>query len=495
MKHGASERERGERVVEAAPARVRVRNLAFALALVFLLLAGRAVQLALSGDPAPPPPRAAAPARAPLTRGDIVDRNGALLATNVRGYALTAQPRLVWDAAATARALKALFPDLDLAVTERRLKQTERQVIYLRRGLTPRQRAETLSRGLAGIGFEEEQRRVYPGGRLAAHALGFADPDMRALAGVERGLDGLIRRAEAPLRLSLDVRIQHAVEAELEAAARLTHAEGGAAIVLDGRTGETLALASFPSFDPNRPGAAAPAARLNRAAASRFEMGSTLKAFTAAIALEERLATLQESFDLAAPLVVDGQIIHDLHPIEGRATLAEIMAQSSNIGAALLALRIGPARQRAYFERLGLMAPARIELPESAGPIAPMRSDRLSVAILGYGHGMAISVTALAGAFTVFANDGARTDPTLIARAPEERVIRTRVFSPAAARAVVRLMRGAVAHGPGARADVPGLEIAGKTGAGRRRAGSPRVGRWRPRRWGASRRALRPSWA
>ncbi|MBL8549490.1 MAG: penicillin-binding protein 2 [Hyphomonadaceae bacterium] len=453
---------REERVVEAAPARLRVRNLAFALMAAFLLLAARAVQLAVSGDPAPPPRAVAATAIAPAARGDITDRNGVLMATNVRAYTLVAHPARVWDPAATARALQAQFPDLDLAAAERRLREKSRQVVYLRRGLTPRQRAETLARGLAGIGFVEEERRVYPGGELAGHVLGFADPDMKPLAGIERGLDGIIRRG--PLRLTIDVRVQHAVEAELAAAARAVNAEGAAAIVLDGRTGDTLALASYPAFDPNRPGAFGPDARLNRAAASRFEMGSTLKSFTAAIALQERLVAPLEAFDLAAPMSVDGRAIQDPHPIEGAATLADIIAQSSNKGAATLALRIGPARQRAYFERLGLLQPARIELPESAAPIAPMRTDRLSVAILGYGHGLAVSVVSLAGAYTVFANDGQRTNPTLIARAPGENVAQTRVFSRETARATVRLLRGAVERGTGRRADVPGLEIAGKTG-------------------------------
>lgn len=454
-----------ERVIEAAPARAQIRVLALGLLVLFVFLAGRAVQLSLSGDPVPAQrPQIASPA---VARGDITDRSGALLATNVRGYTLVAQPRLVWDAPETARALTRVFPDLDRATLERRMREANRQVVYLRRGLTPRQRAEVLELGLAGIAFEEVEQRVYPMGALAGHVLGYTDPDFNPLAGVERGMnDRIVRAGEnaGAVRLSIDARIQFAVEEELARAAQALNAQGGAAIVLDGRTGETLALASWPQVDPNRFGAANDNARLNRAAAARFEMGSTIKTFTVAMALEERLTNVREPISIAPPFLVDGHPIRDTHNIPSPATLRTIMAQSSNIGAAQLALRVGAERQRAYLERLGLLAPASLELAESARPIFPARNDRLSVAILGYGHGLAVSVASLAGAYTVFANEGARVAPTLLARQPGERIERIPVFSAQTARTMVGLLRAVVSEGTGRRADVPGLEIAGKTG-------------------------------
>ncbi len=454
-----------ERVIEAAPARAGIRLQAFAVCGVFLILALRALVLSVSGDPVPP---AAAAAPAPIvSRADLTDRTGALMAANVRGYTLIAEPANVWDADEAARALRTIFPELDANAVAARMRRTNRQVVYLRQGLSPRQRAQVLELGLAGVGFEQAERRVYPMGTLGAHALGYVGRDLAPLAGLERGLNARIEaagRTGGAVRLSLDARIQYAVESELAAAARAHNATGAAAVVLDGRTGETLALASWPSFDPNRAGAANDNARLNRAVAARFEMGSTLKPFTVAMALEERLTSLDETFNLAAPFAVDGQPIRDLHPILGPARLREIIAQSSNIGAARLALRVGATRQHSYLSRLGLMAAAPIELAESAAPIAPARTDRLSVAILGYGHGLAITLTSLAGAYTVFTNDGARVAPTLLARAPGEPITRTRVFSPGVARSVVALMRAAVTEGTGRRADAPGLEMAGKTG-------------------------------
>ncbi|MBC7768276.1 MAG: penicillin-binding protein 2, partial [Phycisphaerales bacterium] len=221
---------------EAAPARNRVRALAIGIFAILLLLSGRAVQLAFSGDPLTEP-RALSAATA-LPRGDIVDRNGVLLATTVRAHALTATPARVWDAPAIADALRRMFPDLDRAATIRRLTDTSRRLVYLRRGLTPEQRARVHDLGLAGIGFETEHHRAYPQGALAAHALGFTDVDLNALSGVERGLDAEIRAAGAAgggaVRLSIDVRMQYALEEELSVAARAAGATGGAAILLDG---------------------------------------------------------------------------------------------------------------------------------------------------------------------------------------------------------------------------------------------------------------------
>ncbi|MGE0045134.1 MAG: peptidoglycan D,D-transpeptidase FtsI family protein [Hyphomonadaceae bacterium] len=461
----AYEKLTGERVIEAAPARARIRFLALGVFVLFLALSGRAIQLSLAGDPVPAQRQTT---QAPvIERGDIVDRTGALLATNVRGYILVANPSRVWDAPTAARAIRRIFPELDQATLERRMRESGREVVYLRRGLTPRQRAQVLELGLAGINFEESEQRVYPMGALAGHVLGYTDPDFNPLAGVERGLNERIVRAGetgANIRLSIDARIQFAVEEELARSAQSLNAEGGAAIVLDGRTGETLALASWPAIDPNRFGGANDNARLNRAAAARFEMGSTIKPFTLAMALEDRRTTTREIFNLASPYRVDGHPLHDLHPIEGTATLRRILTESSNIGAAQLALRVGAERQRFYFERLGLLAPASLELAESARPIFPARTDRLSVAVLGYGHGLAVSVASLAGAYTVFANNGERVAPTLLARAAGEPITRQRVFSPETSRTVLTLLRAVVTEGTGRRADVPGLEIAGKTG-------------------------------
>lgn len=450
-----------EPALEAAPARHRVRFLAIGVFAVLLLLGGRAVQLAFSGDPLAGP---RAGAVATVARADIVDRNGVLLATTVRAYALTAVPGRVWNARETARALMRVFPDLDRATTERRLGDTSRQLVYLRRGLTPGEREQVLALGLGGIGFETEDRRVYPNATMAAHALGFTDVDLNPLAGAERGLDEQIRAAGAegrPVRLTIDVRIQHALEVELAAAAQSAHAGSGAAILIDGRTGETLALASWPTFDPNEAGQASESARRDRVAGDLHELGSTMKPFTVAMALQEQLTTSGELFDLS-PFDIDGSLIEDHEPMTGYATLRDILARSSNIGAARLALRLGAPRQRTYLERLGLTSPATLEVGRNQAPLAPRAGGRRDVAGLGFGYGLAATPVALAGAYTVFTNQGARVAPTLIMR--EQAPTRTPVFQPQVVRQLLLYMRASVVDGTGRSADVPGLEVAGKTG-------------------------------
>lgn len=450
---------------EAAPARVGVRFLAIAIFALLLLLAGRAVQLAFSGDPLGAPRGAGA--HASIARADITDRNGVLLATSVRAYALTATPSRVWSPQETTRALIAMFPELDRADTQRRLGDRSRQLVFLRRGLTPAQREAVLALGLAGIGFESEDRRVYPQGMMAAHALGFTDVDLNPLAGAERGLDAQIRgagAAGAALALSLDVRMQYALESELDAAARAVGASGGAAILLDGRSGETLALASWPGFDPNNAGAAPATGRRDRVAGDLHELGSTIKPFTIAMALQEEATNSAETFDLAQPFDIDGHVIEDHERIVGLVGLREILARSSNIGAARLALRVGAAKQRSYLQQLGLLSPTSLEIGRSQAPLAPRAQGRRDVAGIGFGYGLAATQAALAGAYTVFTNQGARVAPTLLRRAPEDSVERIQVFTPQTARQVVSYLRYSVTDGTGRAAEVRGLEVAGKTG-------------------------------
>ena len=450
---------------EAAPARNRVRILALSIFAVLLLLSGRAIQLAFSGDPLADP--LGARAVGGIERADIVDRNGELLATTVRSFALTAEPHRVWDANETADVLRGVFPDLDRATLVRRLTDTSRRLIYLRRSLSPEQREQVLALGLGGIGFEREDRRIYPHDELAAHTLGFTDVDLNPLAGIELGMNDQIRAAAAEgrsVRLSIDVRIQYALETELAAAARASRASAASAILLDGRTGEVYALASWPTYNANAAGQASEAARTDRIAGDVHELGSTVKPFTVAMALQEELTNSGELFDLNQALDVDGSVIEDHEPAPGLAGLREIVAHSSNIGAARLALRLGGARQRSYLERLGLMSAPTLELARRQEPIAPGARSRRDVAGLGFGYGLATTPASLAGAYTVFTNQGARVAPTLLARGPDVEIERSLVFSPEVTRQVLAFMRATVTSGTGRAADVPGLAVAGKTG-------------------------------
>lgn len=455
--------------LEAAPARNRVRFLAIGIFAVLLLLAGRAVQLAFSGDPLAVARNANA--SAPLSRADIVDRNGVLLATTVRAWALTAEPARVRNAVETADVLMQHFPDLEREPLLRRLGNTEQTTVFLSRGLSEEQRDQVAALRLPGIATQAEHHRDYPQGSLAAHVIGFTGIDLNPQSGVELGLDEQIRAAGEegrPIRLSLDVRMQYALETELDAAARASHASGGSAILLDGRSGETLALASWPTFNPNHVGRSTEEARRDRVAGDLHELGSTIKPFTVAMALQEELTTSGELFDISRPLEVDNTLIEDHEAMSRYATLRDILTRSSNIGAARLALRIGGARQRAYIERLGLMAPTTLQLGRRQAPIAPTAQTRRDVAGLGFGYGLATTQATLAGAYTVFANNGARVAPTMLALAPDAEIARTEIFTPEVTRQLMVYLRAVVTEGTGRAADVRGLVVAGKTGTAER---------------------------
>lgn len=459
--------------LEAAPARNRVRFLALSIFAVLLLLSGRAVQLAFSGDPLARPN--SVHASTALPRGDIVDRNGVLLATTVRAWALTAEPARVRNVVETADVLMQHFPALERETLLRRLNNVEQTTVYLDRGLSEEQRDRAVALRLPGIGAEPEHHREYPQGALAAHVVGFTGIDLNPQAGVELGLDEEIRAAGAEgrqVRLSLDVRMQYALEAELDAAARASHATGGAAILLDGRTGETLALASWPTFNPNEIRRSSENARRDRVAGDLHELGSTIKPFTVAMALQEEVTTSGELFDLSQPLELDNTIIADHEPITGYATLRDILARSSNVGAARLAIRLGGARQRAYLERLGLTQPTTLQLGRRQTPLAPAARTRRDIAALGFGYGLATTQATLASAYTVFTNNGARVAPTILAQAPDAQIERTQIFTPEVTRQVMLYLRAVVTEGTGRAADVRGLVVAGKTGTAEKPGGA-----------------------
>lgn len=401
-------------------------------------------------------------------RADIIDRNGELLATSVDVYSLFADPRAIWDPVEVARELGRLFGDIDEAALAERLANRERAFVWVRRGLTPRQRQAVFELGLEGLGFRRESRRAYPRGTLAGHVLGFAGIDGQGLAGVEFALDDRLAGGGRPLRLTLHSGVQFALEAELSAAAAIHDIDGGAGVVIEARTGEVFALASWPPINPNRaselPGS--DAARLNRAAGAVYELGSVFKPLTVAAALEAGVLHPDDRFDLTKPLEIAGKIIEDHHARLGPADAADIVAESSNVGTVRIAMLTGSRRQQAFYRRLGLLSRAPVELASSAAPILPQSWDELTSATTSYGHGIAVSPLAFASGFSALANDGEIMPATLLKNAAGDDSARRprRVMAAPTARLVTAMLREAVTRGTGTRADIAGYRIAGKTG-------------------------------
>jgi cell division protein FtsI (penicillin-binding protein 3) len=465
----AFEHARAQRREQDASYRIFFVLMAFATA--FLMLAADAVTRAVWPQARPE----AGASALPNARADLVDRNGQLLAVDLVHYGAYMDPQEVWDAAETRRQLLAAIPGLD----GRRLDHafaTGRRV-YLVGGLTPEQKTSLHDLGLPGVSFEEEDRRVYPLGPTAAHLIGFSDTGGRGLAGAERGLDKLAHEdAGAPVTLSIDLRVQSALDEELAKTAEKFQTIGAVGIIVDLHTGEILGLSSYPTYDPNEPGKSPPASLVNRVAAMVYEPGSVFKVFTLAMGLDAGVATPKTMFDARTPLAMGGgRAIHDYDKDNAMLPLWEVFTHSSNIGAARLGLLAGGERMGRYFKSFGLFAAAPSELVESARPITPRRLTDDSIASMSFGHAISVSPLAVATGMTAVL-DGGVYRPLTIRKLDGPPAAGRRVIAEATSRTMLDLMRlNAIkgSGGTGGKADeaAPLLRVGGKTGSAEKAIG------------------------
>lgn len=442
---------------------MRTRIVSISLLALFGAIALKGLTVALNG-PAATSTVATRFEEAPR-RADIVDRNGDLLATSVTVYSVFADPRAIGDAQLIANELATVLPDLDVETITARLSNNERAFAWIERGVTPRQRQAVFALGLEGIGFREETRRAYPRGTLAGHVLGYAGADGQGLGGIEYALDDRLTGDQTPLALSIDANIQFSLEAELAAAIGEYDAEAGAGIVMAANSGEVLGMASWPPLDPHKATELNPEdpALLDRSSGAVYELGSIFKPLTVAGALDAGAIRPSDKFDVRDPITIRGRQINDDHPIVGRPTAFEIIADSSNIGTVKIAWQLGARRQQEFFSSLGLFSRSSIELTGSASPLLPETFDDLYSATASYGHGIAVSPIAFASAFASLANAGETVSPTLLLE-PQRKRSPKRVMAAPTANLVIRMLRQAVVDGTGESAEVGGYRVAGKTG-------------------------------
>jgi len=406
---------------------------------------------------------AASPSAEAVTdRADIVDRNGVLLATSLATASLYADPAQLRNPQEAATALLGVLPDLDAAELRTRLAADSR-FEWIKRNLTPRQQYEVNRLGIPGLYFKSEERRVYPQGALTAHIVGFTDIDNNGIAGIEDSFDDVLKAGQT-VRLSIDLRVQHILRDEVSRAIEEFSAIGGAGVVLDANTGEVLAMVSLPDFDPNMPGRAGPDQRFNRVTLGIYEMGSTFKVFSAAAALDSGAVAMSDAFDARHPLRVAGYTISDFHPENRMLTLPEVIVYSSNIGAALIAEKLGTDRQRAFMDEIGMLSRTGIELPEAGEPMFPSPWRPINTMTIAYGHGIAVSPLHLAAGIAAMVDGGVMRPATLIRRNADEVPDGLRVIKPETSVMVRQLLRLVVEKGTGKKADVPGYFVGGKTG-------------------------------
>jgi cell division protein FtsI (penicillin-binding protein 3) len=457
-----------KRAIETGRTRLLVAGALFVVA--YLVIAVRLVTVMLLTDGAEPR-IAAVPAQvAPIERGEIVDRNGVVLATNLTTYSLYANPQQIMDVDEAVNGLSGLFPDLGKETIRGKLT-SGRSFEWIKRNLTPRERSAVIRLGVPGLSFQEEERRIYPQGRLTAHVIGFTDIDNRGLAGVEQSFDEVLRQGHRQIALSLDIRIQNILHEEVSRAIADFRAVGGSGMVLDIETGEMLGMVSLPDFDPNSPGDAPDEARFNRNTLGVYEMGSTFKLFNTAMALDDGVVSLGDRFNATHPLRVSGYTIHDFHPENRWLTVPEIIQYSSNIGSALIAAEVGTERQKEFMARVGMLKPVSLELPELGQPMYPGRWTSLSTMTIAYGHGIAVTPLHLLAGVAGLIDGGMYRPVTLMKRDGGAPLAGRRILKEATSADIRKLMRLVVESGTGKSANVPGYLVGGKTGTAEKTMG------------------------
>ena len=463
-------------------ARRRIGILLAGFAVLYLVLGGRLLQYGL----AEPTITASLPADLSgiASRPDILDRNGLLLATDLNMVSLYAEPRRIIDPDEAVEKLATVLRDLDWSDTHRRLNSGS-AFQWLRRHLTPREQSAIMALGIPGLGFRPEKRRFYPGGATAAHIIGHVNIDNQGLAGMERYIDqqGLTDLRAAgltggmalePVRLSIDLRVQNIVREVVATAMRDYKAEAAGAVVIDVATGEILAMASVPDYDPNEPSRLLPDGSIdkeyekgwfNRMSNATFEMGSTFKSFTLAMGLDEGKITLDTVIDASRPIRMGGFTIRDFRGKNRALTIPEIFQYSSNIGTAAVADRVGIEGHQAFLTKLGLLTKMETEMPGVATPTQPKTWKKINSVTISFGHGVATTPLQTAAAAAALLTGGNLIPPTFLPRSREE----------ADSRAVPVLTSGTSAdmrylfawnglNGSGRAAQVPGFRVGGKTG-------------------------------
>ena len=403
-------------------------------------------------------------ARAATARADIIDRNGVIVATNLPTVNLYADTHKVPDAKEAARKITAILPDLKYDEVFKHLTSGQR-FIYLRRNLTPGEQVAVNRLGIPGVSFEASESRVYPQSSLLAHVVGVTDTDNHGLAGVEKSFDEMLSSGSEPVKLSLDVRIQHAVRESLAESISRFRAGGGSAVVMDARNGEILAMVSMPDYDPKLMGTASKDQRFNRTTLGLYEMGSTFKLFTAAMALDNGTAQMTSRYDASTPIKIGRFTIGDYHGLNRVVTVPEILIHSSNIGAAKMALESGTDAQKTFMRKIGLLSPLRLELPETGTPQFPSTWRDINTITISYGHGISVTPVHVVSAVSALVNGGMLYPPTILHRAPGQAPEGKQVLSGKTSEEIRAMMRLIVLYGSGKQADAKGYLVGGKTGS------------------------------
>ncbi len=452
----------------------RVYLALFGFVMVYSLIAGRLIMLGLT-DIGPESSYISAQDSVAASRPNLIDRNGEILATDIRTASLYAEPRKIIDVDEAIEGLGGVLPELRSETVRKRLS-SRAGFIWLKRELTARQKQEIHNLGIPGIGFLEENKRFYPGGATASHIVGAVNVDNQGISGMELAMDrewlgdiqslGFTKgRPLEPVALSVDLRAQHVVRDELSKSMERFKAIAAVGIVLDVKTGEVVAMSSLPDYDPNDRAEALDPNRLNRSTAGVYEMGSVFKGFTVAMALDSGKVGINDSFDATRPIRAGGRTINDFHGKRRILSVPEVFIYSSNIGTIKMMQSVGIEAQQEFFGRLGLTKRVDTELPENAAPLLPPKWNELAAMTISFGHGISVTPMQTAVAAAALVNGGTLIPPTFYPRSQEQAAkLGKKVISERVSGMIRYLFRLNVLSGSGRRAKVPGYVVGGKTG-------------------------------
>ena len=462
------------RIRDFSKLRIRLAILLFVA--VYAVISGRLIMLGFEEE-AVSVYRPGAEAAISAARPDLVDRNGDILATDIRTASLYAEPRRILDIDEAAEAINSVLPELSVGWLRERL-DGDAGFVWLQREITPRQQDAIHRLGIPGVAFLTENQRFYPGGPVASHIVGHVNVDNQGIAGIEKFVDddGLADLQQfgfaagdgiglEPVALSIDLRVQHILRDELVQGIERYQAIATAGVIIDIHTGEVVAMSSIPDYDPNQPAQALEADRLNRVTAGVYELGSVFKALTVAMGLDSDLIGLGDYFDASRPIYAGGFTINDFHGKNRPLTVPEVFIFSSNIGAARMAMTVGAEGQQEFLRRLGLTTRVTTELPERASPLVPNNWGDLTTMTVAFGHGVSTTPMNLAVAAAALMNGGRLMPPTFLRRSEAEaEAVATQVVSAETSQMMRYLFRLNAVEGSGRRADVPGYLVGGKTG-------------------------------
>lgn len=397
-------------------------------------------------------------------RADIVDRNGVVLATSLVTQSLYANPKVVIQHEETARQLCQLFPELNQQDLLKKLKSTL-GFIWIKRNLTPKQQNAVCDLGLPGVGFQREEKRVYPHGPLAAHVLGSTDVDGIGVSGLEKYFNEALMSRADPLKLSMDIRVQHVLREEIAAKIQEFNAIGGAGLVMNVETSEVIALSSLPDYDPHNLKKSRAQDMFNAVTLGVYELGSSMKILTTALALESGAVSLNSRYDISQPIRVGRFQIKDYHrENDVSADVSKIFLRSSNIGMVRMIQAVGVGKHQEFMRKFGLFEAPSLELPEVGKPIIPTSWKEVNSMTMAYGYGFSVSPIQAANAVCASINGGTLHPVTLLKLAGGQEVPGRQVISAQNSAIMRDLLRLTVQHGTGRKADATGYDVGGKTG-------------------------------